>query len=83
MIVEFRRGVPAGCTKWLWANVGPGNISLSGIAGHTNSPEYAWFYERIMREINPQPFGDDSVEYIPTITVKDPAMALMFKLRWA
>ena len=81
MRVEFRQGVPEGCDSWLWDNVGPGNISLNrvGIVGTKDSSHYAWFYKRVSM---PVPLGDAEPHYVPTITVKDPKLALLFMLRW-
>jgi hypothetical protein len=78
MRVEFRQGVPEGCVDWLYENVGRGNIT-----GMANSADYAWFYERIAKPINPQAFGDDPFEYVPAITVKDPKLSTLFVLRWS
>ena len=94
MRVEFRQGVPDGCIKWLQDNVGEGNIYVHDRPGcfdvrnvNARIPPTdkfdAWFYERIVTYINPQPFGDDSVEYTPTITVKDEKLAMLFALKWA
>ena len=81
MTLEFRQGLPAGCVEWLNENVGKGN--MTDIYKGNDHNWFDWFYERVVREINPQPFGDDSVEYIPTITVKDEKLAVLFILRWA
>ena len=78
MRVEFNQGVPPGCIEWLWNNVGPGNIEPRGDPGVDWGD--AWLYERIT---TPVPLGDAEPHYVPTITVKDPEMALMFKLRWS
>jgi hypothetical protein len=84
MRVEFNQGVPAGCKQWLWDNVGPGNITLTrpGIIDAEDSPEYAWFFERIKKPTTPESFYDDPFYFVPTITVKDPKMAMVFALRW-
>jgi len=78
MTLEFRQGVPSGCTEWLWKNVGRGNLNKP-----KDGTDYDWFYERVEKEINPQPLGDATVEYIPTITVKDPKLATWFALKWS
>jgi hypothetical protein len=82
--VEFPKGVPAGCTQWLRENVGIGNIE-DGYANtplhwvHDN-PDYAWFYKREALVLSEH---DDSIKYVPTITVKDPELAMLFVLRWS
>ena len=81
MKVEFRQGVPRGCIEWLWNNVGPGNVEPRGDPGIDWGD--AWKYERVTKPINPQAFGDDPFEYVPTITVKDPKQAVIFALKWA
>ena len=91
MRLEFHQGVPEGCTEWLRNNVGPGNLTpikrISSISGYRHDAidheEYAWFYERIAKPINPNAFGDDPFEYVPTITVKDEKLAMLFALRWS
>lgn len=86
MRIEFPQGVPEGCTHWLRENVGPGNIK-EGTNGRKwqateDQPEYAWFYERIEQaDINLNLCPE--VYYVPTITVKNEAMAVLFALRWA
>jgi len=72
MTLEFRQGVPEGCTEWLNKNVGKGNITSI-----YDSAEYDWFYSRITlsEDVNPH--------YVPTITVKDPKLAMLFVLRWS
>jgi hypothetical protein len=85
MRVEFPQGIPNGCTQWLRENVGIGNVEMDGKRTQQwmiDVPEYAWFYERIKISVHPYAFGDDPVKYVPTITVKDPKMAMWFKLRW-
>jgi hypothetical protein len=66
--------------EWLEANVGRGNLTnmVPGI-------NYDWFYER--ERVWPQGHEvfdprDISPSYVPTITIKDPEMAMMFMLRW-
>lgn len=82
MRVEFRQGVPDRCVEWLWDNVGPGNL-VPGAHKDTSFSEYAWFYERIANPITPEAFSDDPFEYVPTVTVKDEKMAMIFVLRWS
>ena len=80
MRVEFRQGVPKGCTEWLNEHVGKGNMT-----DLNDSPDYAWFYKR--ERVYPQ--GHEAFDprnmgprYVPTITVKDPKLAAWFILRW-
>ena len=81
MKVEFRQGVPEGCREWLNKNVGRGNITSICIY---DSDDYAWFYERVEQEIpSTDPSMDSNVRYVPTITVKDPKLAMLFVLRWS
>ena len=80
MRVEFRQGVPEGCTEWLNKHVGRGNMT-----DINDSPDYAWFYRR--ERVYPQPHEafDPRMhpKYVPTITVKDPKLATWFALRWS
>lgn len=81
MRVEFNQGVPSGCIEWLWNNVGPGNIPARGepIDDYGDS----WTYERVEIEIkSTHPEHDSNVKYVPTITVKDEKLAVLFILRW-
>jgi len=78
MRVEFPQGVPEGCIEWLYENVGRGNMTSL-----IDSNDYAWFYERISKSVTPHAFGDDPFEYVPTITVKDEKLAVLFILRWS
>jgi hypothetical protein len=75
MRVEFNQGVPKGCIEWLYENVGRGNMNVI-----QDSDDYAWFYERVSI---PVPIGDAEPYHVPTITVKDPKLAMLFVLRWA
>jgi hypothetical protein len=77
MRVEFRQGVPKGCIEWLYENVGRGNMN---VIVFNDSDNYAWVYERVWI---PVPIGDAEPWYVPTITVKDPKLAMLFALRWA
>jgi len=81
MRVEFHQGVPEGCIEWLYNNVGRGNMTSLH-----DSDEYAWFYRR--ERVYPQPHEvfdphDMAPRYVPTITVKDPKLAILFMLRWS
>ena len=80
MRVEFHQGVPEGCTEWLNKNVGKGNIT-----NIEDSGDYAWFYQR--ERVYPQPHEAFDLrrhpKYVPTITVKDPKLAMLFVLRWS
>ena len=78
MRVEFHQGVPNGCIEWLWNNVGPGNVEPRGDPGIDWGD--AWKYERISI---PVPLGDPEPHHVPTITVKDPKLAVWFALRWS
>ena len=61
---------------------GPGNMTVDYL---NDSPDYAWFYRR--ERVYPQPHEafDPRMhpKYVPTITVKDPRLAVMFALRWS
>ena len=80
MRLEFPQGVPEGCTEWLNKHVGKGNIT-----GFVNDDDYAWFYRRECvypqghEVFDPRNTGP---RYVPTITIKDPKLAVMFSLRW-
>ena len=80
MRVEFRQGVPEGCTEWLNKHVGRGNMT-----DINDSPDYAWFYRR--ERVYPQPHEafDPRMhpKYVPTITIKDEKKAMWFALRWS
>ena len=81
MRVEFRQGVPEGCTEWLNEHVGKGNMT-----DLNDSPNYAWFYKR--ERVYPQGHElfdprDMGPRYVPTITIKDPKLASWFVLRWS
>ena len=83
MRVEFRQGVPNEVIKWLWDNVGEGNVIHSVIepTNHRRDPKEddGWLYERVgIPNKNPNIEGS----YVPTITVKDPKLATWFVLRW-
>ena len=83
MRIEFNQGVPDGCIKWLWENVGSGNVKRSPIESSIRRERQegdAWFYERIY-----YPHNDPKTEgsYVPTITVKDEKIAVWVALRWS
>jgi hypothetical protein len=82
MRVEFPQGVPEECTQWLRENVGIGNIkeSRNGTPRRIiDMPEYDWFYERIDKTSD----IETEIRFVPTITVKDPKLAILFALRWS
>lgn len=87
MRVEFNQGVPQECVDWLWENVGPGNIypNVTGpLRTFPTAESDAWVYERMEVEIkSTDPSQDSNVRYVPTITVKDEKLAMLFMLRWA
>lgn len=83
MRLEFRQGVPEGCVGWLWANIGSGNLYREGASQDDKKDSDAWFYESMAKLISPNAFGDDPFEYVPTITVKDEKLAMLFILRWS
>lgn len=77
---EFNKGVPPGCVRWLWENVGQGNIGKDTNRNY-KLPTDSWFYERISIPIIGDPFEAES--HVPTITIYDLELALLFRLRWA
>lgn len=78
MRVEFRQGVPEGCTEWLNTHVGRGNIT-----GLVDNDDYDWFYERVVILPDYKARHTAVLLYVPTITVKDPKLATWFVLRWS
>jgi len=78
MRVEFNQGVPEGCIAWLWDNVGRGTLT-----NLEYSADYDWFYERIAIMPDYSARHPDDIRYVPTITVKDPKLAVFFSLRWS
>ena len=79
MRVEFNQGVPSECIEWLYENVGRGNMNVT-----EDGADYAWLYERVEQEIpSTDPSMDSNIKYVPTITVKDPKLAMLFILRWS
>lgn len=82
--VEFDQAVSEECIYWLWNNVGPGNVQpeITGPLKIFPICEYdAWFYKREFIK-NPGTFPVEG-RYVPTITVKDPELAMLFALRWS
>ena len=79
MKVEFNQGVPPECIEWLYENVGRGNMNVVN-----DGDKPAWLYERVEQEIpSTDPSMDSNIKYVPTITVKDPKLAMLFVLRWS
>lgn len=86
MRVEFNQGVPPGCVEWLWDNVGEGNLQGEPGMGRRRDQKETdtWLYERVELEIKSTNTNEDSnIKYVPTITIKDPKLAMLFVLRWA
>lgn len=83
MTFEFNQGVPKECVKWLWDNIGEGNVIYCADDSNLRRDPLdsdAWFYRRVF-----VPHADPMTEgcYVPTITIKDPKMATLFALRWS
>ena len=81
MTVEFRPGVPEGCTEWSNTHVGRGNRT-----GPVDNYDRAWFYRRErVYPPGPEVFEGFNLapKYVPTRTVKDPKLAAGFALRWS
>jgi len=84
MKLEFNQGVPLGCIEWLWVNVGPGNLGPGTMIRNYTRDGDQWFYERVEVEIrSTNPEHDSNTKYVPTITVKDEKLAMLFVLRWS
>jgi hypothetical protein len=82
MKFEFNQGVPKDCIKWLWDNVGEGNIMKHNI-GRNRQVDDAWYYERIQYEIpSTDPSQDSGTRHVPTIFIEDEKKAVLFALRW-
>ena len=88
MRFKFNQGVPDGCIKWLWDNIGVGNLTHSVVEPNIRHDKRLyddWFYERI-RETTPSfEYGDDPnwiARYVPTITVYNKEKAVLFTLKW-
>jgi len=81
MRVEFPQGLPEGCTEWLTTHVGKGNTTVN--ISRTDSPDYDWFYERVLILPDYKARHPDDLLYVPSITVKDPKLAAWFILRWS
>ena len=81
---------PEGCIEWLCKNVGNGNVTIDGFRKtkdgerwNIDKPEYDWFFESVEHEIPAtNPYMDSNTRQVPTITVKDEKMAMLFVLRW-
>lgn len=86
MKFEFNQGVSNECIDWLWENVGQGNVQPKTMLPLRTFPPVEhddWFYERIQYEIrSTNPKHDSGTRNVPTITVKDPKLAMLFALRW-
>ena len=82
MRVEFPQGIPEGCTQWLRENVGIGNIehgnNRTTYGRMIDDSTYAWFYKREATYT-----ADAKLRYVPTITVKDPELAILFALKFS
>lgn len=89
MKVEFNQGVPDECIKWLWDNVGEGNVIHSPIEPNIRRKRLIdddWYYERVKVYPKPQdPFDPQDINgrYVPTITVYDEKKAVLFVLKWS
>jgi len=86
MKFEFNQGVPRECVKWLWDNIGPGNVmhlgSYSNIREERNENDI-WFYKRMTYEIpSNDPSKDSGTRHVPTIFIEDEKKAMLFALRW-
>jgi hypothetical protein len=86
MKFEFNQGVPRECIKWLWENVGEGNIILSTPESNTRRERLdtdVWYYERMIYEIpSNDPSKDSGSRHVPTIFIENEEHAIMFALRW-
>ena len=88
MRIEFRQGVPRECIAWLWEHVGQGNVvhasdeSLTKIRVNYIEKRDLWFYERIQKAPTTGSICDE-IYFVPTITVVDPELALVFALKWS
>lgn len=83
MNFEFPHGVPDKCIKWLWDNVGHGNISHSVV--ESNIRRYRlldddWYYARVRKAVENQ---NMPARYVPTIFIDDEKKAVLFALRWS
>ena len=85
MRVDFPQGVPDECVRWLLDNVGRGhNCDPSPHGSGVSLDECTWYYQRVEEEISStDPTMDSNCRYTPTITVKDPDLALLFALKWS
>lgn len=85
MKFEFNQGVPRECIKWLWENVGEGNVMDAPIGNIRRDKEDGddWYYERMVYEVpSDNPKHDSGTRYVPTIFIEDEKKAILFALRW-
>lgn len=86
MKFEFNQGVPKDCIKWLWENVGPGNVIHTPVGSNIRRdriPNDDWYYERTEYEIpSKNPNLDSGTRYVPTIFIENEKKAMLFALRW-
>lgn len=86
MKFEFNQGVPKECIRWLWENVGQGNVIPSPIGSNIRRERQAsdvWYYERMTYEIpSTNPKHDSGTRHVPTIFIENEKHATMFALRW-
>ena len=84
MTIDFPKGVPQECKEWLDEHVGSRHRGRYPGEGKDRN-ECAWFYERRFRPYDEQIHDEQPTqgEYIPSITVRDPAKATWFILRWS
>ena len=85
MKFEFNQGVPKDCIKWLWDNVGEGNIIEAPIGNIRCDKEDSddWYYERMVYEVpSDNPKHDSGTRHVTTIFIEDEKKAMLFALRW-
>jgi len=86
MRVEFNQGVPKECIKWLWDNIGSGNVIHSPVESNIRRERQlndVWYYERVQCKVLTGPSRLDSgTRYVPTIFIEDEKKAMMFVLKW-
>lgn len=88
MKFEFNQGVHRDCIKWLWENVGPGNVKVDFSPLEPNirrerTTDDNWFYERVQYEIpSTDPSQDSGSRHVPTIFIENEQKAMLFALRW-
>lgn len=84
MKFEFNQGVSNECIDWLWENVGQGNVQPKTMPLSRTFPPVEhddWVYERVFIP-NPGTFRGEG-RNVPTITVKNSKLAMLFALRWS